>query len=80
MSEIESRLVRCFQAVFPDLTETQIPKATQETVPAWDSMATITLIGVVDDEFHIQVDIDQLANLDSFERFNAYLKNATQVS
>lgn len=77
MSEIEPRLVKCFQAVFPDLSETQISSATQESVAVWDSIATITLIGVIDDEFQIQVDIDQLGNLDSFDRFHTYLKNAT---
>ena len=76
MDETKSRLITCFQTVFPDLPESEIPQAAQESLASWDSIAAITLVNVIEDEFQIQMDLDQLAELDSFERVLAYLETA----
>ena len=47
--------------------------ATQSTVEGWDSIAAITLVNVIEEEFGIQMDMDALADLDSFERIHEYL-------
>ena len=73
MNDIESRLTKCFQAVFPELSEADIPGAAQDSVAGWDSVATITLANVVEDEFQRIVDLDRLVDLTSFERFRDYL-------
>jgi acyl carrier protein len=65
--------VTCFQAVFPDLPAAEIPVGTQASVASWDSVAAITLVNVIEDEFGIQVDFDLLAELDSFDRIHEYL-------
>ena len=70
----ERRLTSCFQTVFPDLPETSIPSATQALVPAWDSIAAITLVNVIEEEFQIQMDFDLLGELDSFQRILKYLE------
>lgn len=80
MDAIGDRLTTCFQTVFPDLPEAEIPVATQASVAAWDSSAVITLVNVIEDEFGIQVDFDLLAELDSFDRFHEYLEKETRVS
>ena len=72
MSDVESRLVRCFQTVFPELREAQVPLATQDSVKTWDSLHTLSLVTVIEDEFHIQLDLDRPADLVSFERLHAY--------
>jgi len=74
MNEIQPRLVKCFQTVFPDLREAEIPSASQASVSAWDSVAAITLVNVVEDEFGIQMDFDLLPELDSFDRVLEYLQ------
>ena len=79
MNDIESRLIKCFQAVFPDLAEADITAATQDSVAVWDSVATITLANVIEDEFHQPVDFDQLSELTSFKRFREYLTSATGI-
>ena len=79
MDPIATRLSNCFQTVFPHLPGTDIPAATQQTVPAWDSTAAIMLVNVIEDEFGIEVDFDRLADLDSFDRICRYLKER-QVS
>lgn len=80
MDEIGKRLVGCFQIVFPDLSEAEIPQASQATVSNWDSVAAITMVNVVEDEFQIQLDLDYLADLDSFEHILTYLVNNAEVS
>jgi len=79
MNDIEARLTKCFQVVFPHLSEADITAATQDSVAVWDSIATITLANVIEDEFHQPVDFDQLSELTSFERFRQYLTSATGI-
>lgn len=69
-----ARLVSCFQVVFPNLAVGAIPFASQDSVEAWDSVAAITLISVIEDEFQASVDLERLLELTSFAAFLAYLK------
>jgi len=78
MDEIRSRMVKCFELVFPDVPEAQIPAISQATVAAWDSVAAITLINVVEDEFQIQMDLDKLADLNTFELVCDYVRTVVQ--
>jgi acyl carrier protein len=80
MDPITLRLTNCFETVFPDLPVAEIPAASQATVAAWDSVAAITLVNVIEEEFGIEMDLDQLADLDSFRRVHDYLSRATQAS
>ena len=43
-------------------------------MPAWDSIAAITLVNVIEEEFQIQIDFDLLGELDSFERIEKYIE------
>jgi acyl carrier protein len=69
MSDNRDRLIRCFQAVFPDLSETEAARATAHDVGAWDSVATVTLAAVVEEEFGTQLQPDDIENLTSFDAF-----------
>ena len=80
MDHIALRLTNCFQTVFPHLPEGEIAAASQTNVAAWDSVAAITLVNVIEEEFGIQMDLDQLADLDSFTRVHDYLSRETQIS
>jgi len=73
MDNLRDRLVRCFETVFPDMPESEIATASQQTLSNWDSVAAITLANVIEDEFAFQLDFEDLADLDSFERIQAYL-------
>lgn len=74
MNDVTPRLVRCFQAVFPDLPEAELPQATQDSVRTWDSVAMITLVNVIDEEFNVQLDLEQLDQLNSFESLRRHLQ------
>ena len=65
MNETTSKLRQCFITVFPDLPEDKIPSATQDNTPAWDSVASITLVNLIEDEFGITVDLERIGELAS---------------
>ena len=76
MDDVRPRLSRCFSLVFPDLQPQEIETATTENVGAWDSVAAITLINVIEEEFGTPVDLELLPELSSFRAFEAYLRGA----
>ena len=80
MDETRQRLTNCFQVVFPDLPAPEIASASTATVTAWDSVAAITLMNVIEDEFGFEMDLDDLADLDSFEKVYSYLQKRLQVA
>ena len=67
MTDARQRLVDCFAAVFPDLTPTDISRASTATVTAWDSLASVTLVSLIEEEFNVQIGLDELEELTSFE-------------
>ena len=74
MDEITARLISCFSTVFPDTPESQIPHASTENITTWDSVAAITLMNVTEDEFRIRLDLDDLPELNSFEKMRGYVQ------
>lgn len=74
MTDLEARLVRCLQTVFPALAEDQAREASQDTVAAWDSVAMLTLLTVVEEEFGITADYDRVEEFTSFSGLLGYLR------
>lgn len=74
------RLKGCFRIVFPDLPEESITSASQESVPVWDSIATITLVTMVDEEFGVALNVDNLGELDSFQSILTYVKDQGKLA
>ncbi len=77
MDETKTRLIKCFEMVFPDMPAGEIPNASQSSVSAWDSIAAITLLNVIEDEFQIALDLELVGELDSFSKIYEYLKTTT---
>jgi acyl carrier protein len=73
--DITGRLEKCFEAIFPDMTPEQIRAANSEQVTQWDSMATVTLLAVVNEEFSSDLDLDQMEPLGSFTAMRQYLES-----
>ncbi len=66
--EVTRRLVQCFQDVFPDLDDAAAQAAVFGEVEEWDSLSSLTLVAVVEDEFGVTLDDDLVAELTSFAR------------
>ena len=74
MDNVERRLENLFKTVFPDLPLEKIRQASQESVEAWDSVAAITLVNLIEEEFAIQMDFEDIGDLTSFSSIAEYLK------
>lgn len=80
MDDVSLRLAKCFQVVFPGLPESKIAAASQQTVESWDSIATITLGNVVEEEFGVEMDFDSLPELNSFERMLGWVRSQGKLA
>ena len=63
---IQKRLSRIFNKAFPDLDPAAAPAATMETVAGWDSVATLTLFMLCEEDFGIKIGYDRIAETKSF--------------
>ena len=80
MADVRARLVRCFSAVFPDLSEAEIPRASTASVGTWDSLANFSLITVIEEEFGVQIGPDDVDGLVSFDLIADFLESRAHVS
>ena len=67
MTNIPSRVTQCFLNVFPDLTAADVPRASQASLPQWDSVTHVILLASLSEEFQIELDDE------SFESMTSYL-------
>lgn len=80
MPDDRSRLVNCFAAVFPTLTPDEIAAARPERVAAWDSIAHVTLLVVVEQEFGVAVEPEDIQRLTSFDALLDYVERGAARS
>ncbi len=80
MSDVHARLVKCFAAVFPRLTPEEIERANINSVSAWDSLATLTLTSLIEEEFGVSIDPRDREELVSFQLIVAHLGSAKGAS
>jgi acyl carrier protein len=62
----DEELITCFQSVFPFLSEEQIRTLRKDELTEWDSLASLSLITVIEEEFDLRLDDDTVERLDSF--------------
>jgi acyl carrier protein len=74
MQDTRTRLIKCFSAVFPELSEREIELASPASVGSWDSLANVTLLSVIEEEFQIEVPLEDLENLVSFGLILNYMQ------
>jgi carbonic anhydrase/acetyltransferase-like protein (isoleucine patch superfamily)/acyl carrier protein len=78
--DVDARLVRCFSSVFPGLEHEQIHTASVESVRGWDSLAAVTLLAVVQEEFGVQIGLTDVSELVSYETIQNYIRSHNGVS
>lgn len=74
MHNIETRLTRCFQLIFPELGGREISEATPASISRWDSIATVTLVNVIEEEFDMQIALEDIEEAVSFTALLNYLQ------
>jgi len=79
-ADTRDRLIQCFAAVFAQLDESEIPRATKFSVGAWDSLANFSLMTVVEEEFSVRIEPEDLDRFVSFDLILDYLEQKSRVS
>jgi len=66
MNDIKDRVARCFSNVFPDIRQDQIPSASTTSLAAWDSVAHVRLLSSIEEEFSLQLEMEDFEELVSY--------------
>ena len=66
MNNIPGRVATCFANVFPEIQADEIPKASTASLAAWDSVAHITLLSAISEEFAIELAPEDFEELTSY--------------
>ena len=73
MADLDERLVRCILSVFPTLTREGARAAEMELLMDADSLAAVTLVALIDEEFEVDIDLEGLLKLGSFDALQQFL-------
>ena len=74
MPDTRERLIQSFLTVFSDITPDQVPNASPETVDSWDSLGTVTLVAVIQEDFGVEFQPEEFPKFTSFSEILAVLK------
>ena len=80
MSDSRSRLLHCSSVVFPELPEEELLHSSVDSVGDWDSLASVNLYSLVEEEFSVEIKLEDLENLLSFELILEYINEGTGIS
>jgi acyl carrier protein len=80
MADLEGRLADCFVVVFPELKPQEITSVSVGSMASWDSLAGITLISVIEEEFGLSISPDDVPELVSFELILDYLRRVQSAA
>jgi acyl carrier protein len=74
VNDLDGRLTKCFVAVFPSLNPADASRASLSTLEQWDSVASVTLFTLIEEEFGVTLDMDALDHFNSFENIRAHIQ------
>jgi hypothetical protein len=78
MSENQERLHRCFELAFPGIGSNEVLNGSVATIAAWDSIANINLLCLIEEEFQIEIPASDLETLTSFPLILRYLNPSSE--
>ena len=73
MTTLKERVADCFCAIFPSHSRAEILTASRESIPEWDSLAGVTLLTLLQQEFHIDIDLTELEHFNSVQAVLDYV-------
>ena len=77
MTNLDERLINCFSAIFPNLSSDEILRCSSTSVATWDSLATVTLVSLIEEEFGVTISPEEYEYIVSFDLVNECLRNKT---
>jgi acyl carrier protein len=77
VTELDNRLFRCISSIFSNLTYEDVRELSVTSLIETDSLAAVTLVAVIDEEFGVILDAETLVQLGSFHAIGQYLSEKT---
>ncbi len=77
MDKIKEKLAHCFSLTFPKMNPSQYASASTENTKEWDSVAQLTLLTVIGEEFGIEIDFTEFEGATSFESLATKISEIT---
>ena len=74
MSEVRESLRECFEAAVPAVPLSSLETLAPERDAVWDSLATLTLVMLVEERFGVRIPTDEIPRLMSFDAMADYLE------
>jgi acyl carrier protein len=75
MNETKERVALCFSNVFPAIRHDEIPRASMASLAAWDSLAHVTLLSSIAEEFGLNFEMEDFEQLISYALIVDYLES-----
>ena len=67
-------VTKCGRAIFPAFTSGTLANANTSNTAEWDSLASVTLFALVEEEFGTELDVNALGELTSFDAILEHLQ------
>ena len=74
MNNLQERVALCFSNVFPKIRPDEIPNASVTSLAAWNSIAQVTLLSSLAEEFGIDFEMEDFEELTSYPLIVEYLE------
>ena len=74
MDDVRDKLGRCFALAFPQLDPNRYADASAENTPQWDSLAHVTLLTLIGEEFGREIDFEEFEGVTTFEGLERVLQ------
>lgn len=74
MNDIPQRVASCFSNVFPALRPEDISRASTASLASWDSVAHVTLLSSIAEEFGVELEMEDFDELVSYALIVDYLE------
>jgi len=74
MNNTQERVTLCFTNVFPKIKPAEIPTASVGSLPAWNSIAHVTLLSSLAEEFGIDFEMEDFEELTSYPVIVEYME------
>ena len=68
MKNIQERVARCFSNVFPGIPAGELARASTSSLATWDSVAQVTLLSSIAEEFGLEFEVEDFEELTSYRQ------------
>jgi acyl carrier protein len=78
MNNLQDRVAQCFSNVFPGISRAELERASTASLATWDSVAQVTLLSSVAEEFGLDFELADFEELVSYQLIVDYLEQKSQ--